>query len=123
VSKGYSIEEILNTSVRKAGDASVISIAGEYQTRLTPDTTIGMQLLTASYDLAKQYGDFQKHIYEEYGVDVDPETLSMVIGTILTGQNISERFSFRCISKICGEICRGRKRSTSELFHSECLWN
>ncbi|MCH2001571.1 hemagglutinin repeat-containing protein, partial [Acinetobacter seifertii] len=85
VSKGYSIEEILNTSVSKAGDASVISIAGEYQTKLTPDTTIGMQLLTASYDLARQYGDFQKHIYEEYGVDVDPETLSMVIGTILTG--------------------------------------
>jgi filamentous hemagglutinin len=85
VSKGYSIEEILNTSVKKAGDTSVISIEGEYQTKLTADTTIGMQLLTASYDLAKQYGDFQKHIYEEYGVDIDPNTLSVIIGTILTG--------------------------------------
>ncbi|AMW79362.1 hypothetical protein AMD27_10950 [Acinetobacter sp. TGL-Y2] len=84
-SKGYSLEQILNTSIASVGDTNVISVEGEHKVNLTADTTIGMQLLKASYGLSKGYSDFQQEMNEKYGVKIDPETLSLVIGTILTG--------------------------------------
>ena len=84
-SKGYSLEQILNTSIASIGDTNVISVEGQHKVNLTTDTTIGMQLLTASYGLSKGYSDFQQEMNDKYGVEIDPETLSVVIGTILTG--------------------------------------
>ena len=84
-SKGYSLEQILNTRIASIGDTNVISVEGQHKVNLTTDTTIGMQLLTASYGLSKGYSDFQQEMNDKYGVEIDPETLSVVIGTILTG--------------------------------------
>ncbi|WP_407412032.1 GH-E family nuclease [Acinetobacter sp.] len=84
-SKGYSLEQILNTYITSVGDTNVISVKGEHNVTLTEGTTIGMQLLAASYGLSKSYSDFQQELNEKYGVAIDPETLSLVIGTILTG--------------------------------------
>ena len=84
-SKGYSLEQILNTSIASVGNTNVISVEGQHKVNLTKDTTIGMQLLAASYGLSKGYSDFQQEMNDKYGVAIDPETLSLVIGTILTG--------------------------------------